>query len=165
MDVVADLLSLVAEHGVRIPGDRASGEISEKAVQFGPGVARSRQTAAAKAGGEHPKIAPILLHKDIGGELRSAKKAMETQIDAHAFVDPMRRKRMFRADFPALLLLYERQGVGRIAVDFVGAGEDKRRLRAVPPRRFQQIQGSIGIDCEIRLRMPAAQSCEGWAAV
>ena len=59
MDVVAHLLGLVAEDGVRGTGRARFDEIREKAVQLGAGVIRSGQTSAAEAGGLHAEVAPV----------------------------------------------------------------------------------------------------------
>src|SRR5687767_7465130 len=49
VDVVAHLLALVAEHGVRTRLDVALDQVRQEAVQLNPGVIRSGQTAAAQA--------------------------------------------------------------------------------------------------------------------
>ena len=65
----------------------------------------------------------------------------------------MRGKRVLGADLPAQFLFDQRQEVGGVAVDLVGAGEDEGRLRAVPARRLQQVQRAVGVDREIGLRV------------
>ena len=144
---------LIAEDRVGIAGDRAFGQISQKAVQLGAGVAGAGQAAAAEAGGAHAEITAVFLHDDIGGELGGAEQAVQARIDAHALVDAVRGERVLGADLKAPLLLDQRQEIGRVAIDLVGAGEDERRLRAVPARRFEQVQGAVGVDREIGLRV------------
>src|SRR5437879_10731473 len=77
MDVVADLLSLVAEHRIGLAGNSAFDEISEKTVQHRPGMARAGQTAAAETGRCEAEIPAIFLDDDIGRQFRRAEQAMQ----------------------------------------------------------------------------------------
>src|ERR1700730_3925861 len=69
MDVVANLLALVAKHLVWQPGDGAFCEIGKEPVQHRAGVAGPRQTTASKARSFQPKVTTVFLDQDIGGEL------------------------------------------------------------------------------------------------
>lgn len=71
MDVVADLLAVVAEHRGSPALTIACYEGAQKSVQFHTRMGRAGQTATPQAAGRHPKIAAILLHHHVSGDLRS----------------------------------------------------------------------------------------------
>ena len=73
-------------------------------------------------------------------------------VDAHGFVDAVRRERMPALRFPSGFTLFERESIGRIAVDLVGAAEDEDRIGAMPARGLKQDKRAVGIDAEIRQR-------------
>ena len=152
MDVVADLLALVAEDAIRRAGHRALHEVGEKAVQHGAGVVWPGQAAAAEDARPHAEIAAVLLHQHVGGHLRGPEQRVGRLIDAHRLVDAV-RERMRRVDLPARLLLDQRQPVRRVAVDLVGRGEDEDGVRAVLATGLEQIEGADGVDAEVRERL------------
>src|SRR6516164_267937 len=94
------------------------------------------ETTATKAGSPHTEIAPVFLHKDIGGDLRGAKQAVHCLVDAHRFVNPMPPIGVIVQKLPAGGLLDERQPVGCVTVDLVGAGKNEASVRTVLPRRL-----------------------------
>src|SRR5438477_7159844 len=140
MDVVADLLSLVAEHRIGLTGNRAFDEIGEKTVQHRPRMARSAQTATAETGRFEAEITAIFLDEDIGRQFRRAEQAMQTMIDAHRLIDAMCGERMLRSQLPPGLLLDERQDVWCVAIYLLGAGKDENRARAAEPGRLQLVK-------------------------
>src|SRR6267378_7159531 len=116
-------------------------------------MAGSGQTAAAEAGGLEAEIAAIFLDDDIGRQFRRAEQAVQAIVDAHRLVDAVRRERMLGTDLPTRFLLDERQQVGRVAIDLVGAGEDEDRIGAVEAGRLEQVERAVGVDGEIDLRI------------
>ena len=76
---------------------------------------------------------------------------MRRLVDGHGLIDPVEKWMIFR-QLPAGRLLHQRQLVEQIAVDFVGAGKNKDRFRAVAAGQFQKVQGTIGVDAEIGQR-------------
>ena len=47
--------------------------------------------------------------------------------------------------------LFQRQPIGRVAVDLVGRSEDEGRLGAVLAGRLEQVEGAVGVDPEVGL--------------
>ena len=121
-------------------------------MQLRAGVGGTGQATAAKTGRRHSEIAAVFLHQNIRGRFRCAEERMLRVIDAHRFGNA---GLVFVAlgDFPAQRQLAQRQPIRRVAIDFVRRGENEGRFRAKIPRRFEQIQGAVGIDGEIGLRI------------
>ena len=119
-------------------------------MQLGSRVARAGQAAAAEADGLHPEVAAVLLHEHVRGHLARAEEGVLGLVDGHRLVDA-RRIGVAGIDLPARGLLHEREAVGRVAVDLVGAREEEDRLRAVAPGGLQEVQGSVGVDGEVRV--------------
>ena len=90
---------------------------------------------------------------------------MEASID-HALVDAVLGVWVLGRDLPARCLLDQRQPVGRVAIDLVGAAEDERRVRAILPRH---VPAGSSVPLALTVKSVsgsrAAQSCEGCAAV
>ena len=99
MDVVADLLAVVAEDRVRLAADRAFDEIGEEAMQLRAGMAGPGQAAAAEAGRAHAEIAAIFLHQHVGCDLRRAEQAVQGLIDRHVLTNAP-AVRVVRRDLP-----------------------------------------------------------------
>src|SRR5262245_65567760 len=70
VDVVPDLLALVAVDPVRATFANAPREVREEPVQLGAGVVRSGQTASPEADRGHAEVAPVLLHEQLRSRLR-----------------------------------------------------------------------------------------------
>ena len=87
VDVVADLLAVVAEDGVRSAGDGALHQVGEEAVQLGAGVLGAGQAAAAEGDGRHVEVAPVLLHQQVGRRLGDAEQRVGGGVDRHRGVD------------------------------------------------------------------------------
>ena len=68
MDVVPNLLALVAVHVVGLALKIAFYEVGEKAVELDPTVVGAGETATTEAAGFHSKVAPIFLGHDVGGD-------------------------------------------------------------------------------------------------
>src|SRR5207247_10827135 len=118
VNVVPYLLSLVTENLVRPPRHGTLHEVREKAMQYRPGVTRPRDAPPP----EHPRLDPeipgVLLHEDVGGDLRCAKQAMHRGIDRHRFVDSA-LERVTGFDLVTGGKLAERQSVRCIAIHLI----------------------------------------------
>ena len=110
-------------------------------------VIRPREASATEADGRKAEIASVLLDHDVGRELRCAKQAVQARVHATVLTDAVV---VFRPGVVvARFELDERKLVRRVAVHFVGAHVNERRLGAVLPRRFQHIERAGGVDVEI----------------
>jgi hypothetical protein len=147
VNVVADLLALVAEDPVGTPLSDRARDVREKAVQFGAGVIRSGQTPSPETHGRHAEVAAVLLHQDIPGHLRGPEEAVHRRVDAAGLVDPVLVRRV--CVVPASLELDERQFVWRVTVDLVRREERKRGFRGRSACCLEQVQCADGIDVEV----------------
>ena len=93
----------------------------------------------------HVEIAPELLAHHIGGDLRRSKERVQTGIDRHALVDAVAAVGVVVAGGG----LAQRQLIGPVTVDLVGAGKAERRVAAKVPRGHQQVEGTHRVDVEI----------------
>jgi len=153
VDVVADLFALVAVHGIGLPGQGALHEIGQESVQRHAGMIGPGQAAAPETGGAQAEIAAVFLHEQIGRHLGNPEKAMQAGIDGHGFVDTVRSPGMAGGQLPAGGRFLQRQAVWRVAVDLVGAGEEKRRLGTMTAGGFEQNLRTVGIDGKIGERL------------
>ena len=104
MDVVAHLLAAVAEHRVGRAHHGAAHEIREEAVERGARVTGAGETATTKDRRAHAEVASVLLHHDVGRDLRCAEHAVERVVDRHILANAA-RVRVLRIDLPPLLEL------------------------------------------------------------
>ena len=88
MDVVADLLALVAEHLVFAALEVAFDQVAEKSVQLDAGVIGTGKTSAAQAAGGHIEVAAVLLHHNVAGDFRGAKERVLALIDGKVSAMP-----------------------------------------------------------------------------
>ena len=122
---VADLASVPVDRD-RLIAERADQEVRDPALVFGAELARPVDAALAQDGGAQTEGMGVVEDVLVGGSFRTAVRGAERKraglVDA-AIADP----RVHRdGAVQRLLHLQISQG----AVDFVGAGEDKRRLGA-----------------------------------
>ena len=145
VNLIAHLLAAVAEDRVALAEHGAADDVVEEAVELDGGVIGARQAAAAEHADRHLEVAPILLTQHIGGHLRRAEERVQALIDRKRLVDAVAAFGVV----PAPCVLDERQAVGAIAIDLVGAEEAERRLAREVARRDQQVQRADGVDVEI----------------
>ena len=88
VDVVSNLLALVAENGVMHSGHSTLGKIGQESMQLGSGVCRSRQTTSAKDGRFHSEVASVLLHQHVCGYFGSTEQTVFALVNAHRLVNP-----------------------------------------------------------------------------
>ena len=121
-------------------------------MQLRPGVRRTRQATAAKASGRHAKITSVFLHKHVGRDFRRAKEGVLRLVDAHVLGDALL---VFvpGLDFPTRWQFLQRQAVRRVTVNLVRRSKNEGRFRAEISRRFKEIEGAVGIDCKVHLRI------------
>ena len=110
VDVVADLLALVAEDLVFAAFEVALHQVAEEAVQLDAGVVRAGQAAAAQAAGGQAEVAAILLHHDVRRDLGGAEERVLGLVDRKGLRGcrarrPGRRSpSAFRSSFSAIVL-------------------------------------------------------------
>src|SRR5439155_4997045 len=90
----------------------------------------------------------ILLGHDIGSGFGSAEYGMKRLVDAAAFINTVVVFRLCILE--ARRQLDERDAVGRIPVDLVGAHQNERGVRAVLPGGFEQDHGAQRVYFEFR---------------
>src|SRR4051794_23696597 len=134
VEVVAHLLSLVAEDRVRRTGGGALHEVGKEAMQLRPRMVRPREAPGAKADRRHAEVAPVFLNQQIGCGLGGSEQGVQRRVDRHRRVDPVEPLVVSR-ELEALPDVLEREPVRRVAVDLVGRGEDEGRIGAVLARR------------------------------
>ena len=69
VNVVANLLALVAEHVICGAGERHLYQVGQKAVQLDTGMRRTGKAATAENAHFHPEVAAIFLRHQVGGSL------------------------------------------------------------------------------------------------
>ena len=159
VDVVADLLALVAEDPVEAPLDVATHQVAKKAMQLDPAVVGTRQAAATQAAGLHAEVAPIFLHHDVTGELRGPKEAVFALVDAECFSDAVEVGRV--GEVPACIELFECQFIGLVAVDLVRAHVREYSVGHCAAGCFQHVQRADCIDVKIVKRATGGQVVAG----
>jgi hypothetical protein len=122
-------------------------------VQLRAGVLGAGQTPAPKADRGHVEVAPVLLHREVRGGLGDSEQRVRGKVHGHRGIDPV-MPAVPGWQIPAGLGLDQRKLVGPIAVDLVGRDEDERGVRSMAAGRLEQIQGSVGVDREVGLRLP-----------
>src|SRR5215472_8623371 len=77
VEVVTDLLALVAVDAIDAAFLDGPGEVSEEAMKLCRGVIGPREASATEAHRGHAKVSPVLLDHDVGGQLGCAKDTVE----------------------------------------------------------------------------------------
>jgi len=147
VNVVADLLALVAKDLVFAAFEVAFDQIAEEAVEFDAGVVGSGEAAAAQAAGGHVEVASVFLHHDVGGDFGCAEEGVFALVNGKVLRDAFGESRI--GVVPAGFALHQRQGVGTVPIDLVGGYVDEGGFRAVPAGGFEQVEGAGGIGVEV----------------
>ena len=111
---------------------------------------RAREAAAAENPHAHSEIAAVFLRVDVRGNFGSAEQRMQRAVNAAGFVDSFVIGRI--GIVVASRGLLQRLLVGRVAVHFVGAHENKCGVAAMLARGFQQIHGAQRVHFKIQER-------------
>lgn len=120
VNVVSNLLPLIAVDRVLVAGQRTLHEVRQKPVQPRSRMTRPSQTAASKARRLHPEVATVFLNEGVSGKLGNSEQRMGRMVNGHGLVDALLRERMRRIDFPASIEFNQRQLIRIVAVDLVG---------------------------------------------
>ena len=147
MNIVADLLALVAENGIGATGNRHFHEVGKKTVKFDARMRRPGEASPAENADFHTEVAAVFLGHQVCGRFRRAKERMKRPVDAAIFVDAF--VVLGAGVLPAGLQLFQGNFIGGIAINFVGADEDEDGLGAVQAGGFEEIDGAEGVDFEI----------------
>ena len=147
VDIVADLLSFIAEDPVFFPFQVAFDQVAEKAVQLDPGMIRPGQAAAPQAAGRLAEVAAVFLYHDVGGDLGGAEEGMLGLVDREGFRNALGIGRV--GVVPAGGQFAQGDAVGDIAVDLVRAHVHEGRFRAGLASRLEEIEGSHRVGVEI----------------
>ena len=78
---------------------------------------------------------------------------MRGRINAHRFINAAGMIGMILRNLPPRLCLHQRQQIGPITVNLIGAGENEHRLGRMQPHRLQQMQRAHRIHPEVRQRL------------
>jgi hypothetical protein len=116
-------------------------------VEFRARVVGAGQTAAAQADGGHVEVPTVFLDHEIGGCLGGAEEAVEAGVDATVLAHSMPVGLI--GVLPTGLEFLQRDLIGGVAIDLVGAHVDERRLRRTAPHGLEEVQRADGVDLEI----------------
>ena len=111
------------------------------------------EAAAAEGGGVEVEVATVFLHQYVAGDLGSTKEAVFALVDAQTLVDAELVIGMHLVDLPASLVFYQRQFVGGVAIDLIGAGKDEGCVGAETAHGLEEVERAIGIAGEIGNRL------------
>ena len=137
MNIVADLLALVTENGIGAAGNRHLHQVGKESVKFDAGVRRPGEATAAENTDLHAEIAAIFLSHQVSRGLGGTEERMKRAVDAAIFIDAVE---VFGTGvFPAGFEFLQREFVGGIAVDLVGAETNENRLRTMKTGGFEKI--------------------------
>ena len=120
----------------------------------------TRQTTTPKTDRLQPEVPSVLLHQDVGGDLRGPEQRVLRSVDAEGLGDPA-VVRMALGDLEAQVPLDQGQLVRRVAVDLVGRAEHEARVRAVPPRGLEQVKRPGRVDLEVGDRLAGGPVVRG----
>ena len=112
---------------VGLAAQRDPDQVGEEAVQLDRAVERAGQAAAAEDARLHAEVAAVFLGHHVARELADAEEAVDAAVDPAGLVDAV--VVLGVGVVVAGLVLDQRQLVGHVAVDLVGAHEDEHRRR------------------------------------
>ena len=147
VDIVADLLALIPENGVGLFGKVTFYQVAEKAMELHTAVIGAREAPPPQAAGRHIEVAAIFLHQHIGSNFACAKKAVLALVYRKVFGDTFRIGRI--GIIPAGVQLSKGDGIGPVAIHFVGAHVHEGRFGRKLACRFQQVERAHGVGVKI----------------
>lgn len=147
VNVIAHLFALVAEDLVFAAFEVAFNEVGKESMEFDAGVIGAGEAAAAQGTGGEVKIASVFLHHDIGGDFGSPEQRMFGLVDGKGLGDAMLVGGI--GIIPACFELGERDVIGGVTIDLVGAHVDEGRFGAGLAGGFEQIERADGVGVEI----------------
>ena len=147
VDLVADLLALVAEDGVLALPQGDVHEVAHEAVQLDAGVVRAGEAAATEDARPQAEVAPVLLSEHVGCDLGCAEEGVKAAFDRHGLVDALIEARV--GVVPPRLQLHQRHAVGVVAVDLVRRHRDEHGFGSVTTARLEQVEGADSVDVEV----------------
>ena len=159
VDVVPDLLALVAKNLVETPLQVALHQVAEKAVELDPTMVGAGEATAAQAAGLHAKIATVFLNHHIPRDLGGPKDAVLGLIDGEILPNPIEVRGV--GIVPARFQFLEREGVGAVTINLVGAHVDKGGLGGKAPGGFQQVESPHRVDIKI-IKGPTGREVMAW---
>src|SRR6516225_5947565 len=116
-------------------------------------MTRTSEAATTKTNRPKSKIATEFLNHQVCRCLGDAKETMCRYVDGHCLVDAMTCEWVVWGDLPAKITLDDRQPVWRIAIDFVRAAEDERRVGTMMTSCLKQRQCAVGINGKVHNRI------------
>src|SRR5262249_2552854 len=87
MEIVANLLALVADHRIGQFSDGTFDKIGQKAVELCSRVCGTGKATTTETRSMQPEISPIFLNQQVGRKLGNAEQAMERLVNTHCFID------------------------------------------------------------------------------
>jgi hypothetical protein len=122
MNLVADLLSLIAEDRIITTDYGAEDNVCQETMELHRGMVRTGKAAGAKDSDRHLEVAAEFLAHYVRRYFRCPENGMQTGIDGHALVNGIN-------SIPVvvpLLQLDERKRIRSIAINLIGTGKAKR---------------------------------------
>lgn len=147
VDVVAHLLTFVAENLVFVAFEIAFHEVAEESVEFHAGVVRASEAAATQTAGGHVEIASVFLNHDIRRDFGGAEEGVFRLVDREGFSNAVLVGGI--VVIPTRVEFAQSDGIWPVAVNFVGGHVDERRLGTGLPGGFKEVQRADGVGVEI----------------
>ena len=147
VDVVAHLLTLIAEHLIQPPLQVALHQITQKAMQLHPAVVRPGEAAAPQAAAGQAEIAAVFLHHHVRRQLRRPEQRVLALVDREILGDAVAVGRIVVV--PAALQFLQRDAVRPVAIHLVGGEVHKRALGAALARGLQQVERAHRVGVEV----------------
>ena len=147
VDVVADLLALVAKNRIGTAGDGNLYEIGKKTVKLDAGMRRAGEASASENADFHAEIPAVFLGHQVRRGFGGAEERMQRAVDAAIFGDAV--VVLWAGIFPAGFQFLEGEFVGRVTINLVGAQKNEDRFGAMKARGFEKIDRAEGVDFKI----------------
>lgn len=147
VNIVAHLLTFIAENLVFTTLNVAADQITQEAVELDSRVIGSGQAATAKGASGHIEVAPIFLNHNIGGNFGGAKERVLGLIDRESFRDAVFESGI--VVIPAGAEFLELDGVRTVAIDLVGGHMDEGGFGAGAAGGFEKVQRTDRVGIEI----------------